>query len=144
MLNNEAAWIGKALLALPTERVSPCLNLGSSTASFRKIRQPYIEDKIVQPNEARGVKFIHADLKAAPGVEIIGDVFDPTFRTRLQELAVGSLLCCNVFEHVLKCEALADICAQIVRLYGYIIVGVPNSFPYHLDPDRHLFSPHAS
>jgi hypothetical protein len=54
MLTNEAVWIGRALSAPPVGVISPCLNLGSSTAHFRKVLQPYIEDHIITPSEAWG------------------------------------------------------------------------------------------
>jgi SAM-dependent methyltransferase len=141
MLSNEAIWIGRAMAALPVDVISPCLNLGSSTAHFRKISQPYIEDCIIGPSAARGVRFIHADIKAAPGVDVTGDILDPAFQSRLAALAPGSILCCNMFEHVRDRQQLAHVCTRIVRPDGYIIISVPRSFPYHLDPIDNYFRP---
>jgi SAM-dependent methyltransferase len=141
MLANEAEWIGSALAALPVEVISPCLNLGSSTAHFRTVVQPYIEDRIIAPNEARGVRFIHADMKEASGVDVAGDILDPAVEARLAAMKPGSILCCNMFEHVLDREKLAAACIRLVRPEGYIIVSVPQSFPYHLDPIDTYFRP---
>jgi len=141
MLTNEAVWIGKALSALPVDVISPCLNLGSSTAHFRKVLQPHIEKHIIAPCEARGVRFIHADMKEAPGVDVTGDILDPAFQAQLATMTPGSILCCNMFEHVLDRQKLAHICTRIVRPDGYIIVSVPRSFPYHLDPIDSYFRP---
>jgi SAM-dependent methyltransferase len=141
MLISEAEWIGDALSALPVNTISPCLNLGSSTAHFREVSQPYIEDHIIAPNKARGVRFIHADMKEAPGVDVTGDISDPGFQAQLGAIAPGSILCCNMFEHVLDRQELANVCSRIVRPGGYIIVSVPNSFPYHLDPIDTYYRP---
>jgi SAM-dependent methyltransferase len=141
MLTNEAIWIGKAMSSLPVNMISPCLNLGSSTAHFRKVLQPCIEAEIIAPNEARGVLFIHADMKEAPGIDVIGDILDPGFQARLAEMTPGCVLCCNIFEHVLDRQKLAEVCVRIVRPGGYIIVSVPKSFPYHLDPIDSYYRP---
>ena len=100
MLTNEAKWIGNALSELPLRIASPCLNLGSSTANFRAVLQPHIERYVIAPAKARGMQFIHADIKEAPGVDIVGDIYDPDFQAQLSALAPGSILCCNMLEHV--------------------------------------------
>jgi SAM-dependent methyltransferase len=141
MLTNEAKSIGEFLSALPLSIASPCLNLGSSTEYFRKIEQPCIEKYIVAPGEARGRRFIHADIKEAPGVDMAGDIYNPEFEAKLAASAPSSVLCCNMFEHVLDRPKLADICRTLVRPGGYIIVSVPRSFPYHIDPIDTYFRP---
>lgn len=141
MLTNEAKWIGHALSMLPLEATSPCLNLGSSTEYFRKIKQPCIERFIIAPEEKRGMKFIHADIKEEPGIDVAGDIYDPAFQAQLAAFRPGSILCCNMFEHVIDRPKLADICTALVRSGGYIIVSVPRSFPYHLDPIDTYFRP---
>ncbi len=144
MLMNEAIWIGRALSALPLSEASPCLNLGSSAGDFRKITQPWIQRHVIAPAEARGVRFIHADIKDAPGVDIAGDIFDPAFQARLAASEPNAILCCNMFEHVLDRQKLADVCMKLVRPGGHIIVSVPRSYPYHLDPIDTYFRPTPS
>lgn len=141
MLANEAKWIGDFLAKLPLDMASPCLNLGSSTANFRKNTQPCIERCIIAPEEARGMRFIHADIKDAPGVDLAGDIHDPAFQVRLAASAPATILCCNMFEHVSDRKKLANLCIELVRPGGYIIVSVPRSFPYHLDPIDTYFRP---
>src|SRR5581483_7834983 len=85
--------------------------------------------------------FIHADIKEAPGVDIAGDIYDPAFQAQLAAFAPSSILCCNMFEHVLDRPKLAYICKTLVRPGGYIIVSVPRSFPYHIDPIDTYFRP---
>jgi hypothetical protein len=141
MLPAEAKAIGTLLGQLPLDKVSPCLNLGSSTGEFRTVLQRHINDYLIAPNEVRGVKFIHADMKEEPGVDVAGDIFDPEYRTRLEAMRPASLLCCNMFEHVADRPMLAKICQQIVRPGGYMIISVPYSFPYHVDPVDTYFRP---
>jgi SAM-dependent methyltransferase len=144
MLINEAIWIGNVLSGLPADVISPCLNLGSSTKEFRTAIQPYIEEYIIGPNEARGIRFIHADIKEAPGVDMAGDIYDPIFQQSLAARSAGGILCCNMFEHVRDRRKLADICVELVRPAGYIIVTVPRSFPYHPDPIDTYFRPNPA
>ena len=144
MLPAEAKWIGDALGSLPADKISPCLNLGSSTGEFRTLIQPHIQNDLISPNEARGVKFIHADIKKAPGVDMAGDIFDPEYRMTLAAMRPASVLCCNMFEHVRDRSLLAKICQQIVRPGGYLIISVPYSFPYHPDPIDTYFRPSPS
>jgi SAM-dependent methyltransferase len=141
MLAAEAKWIGDTLGSLPVNAISPCLNLGSSTAAFRTEVQSYIQQHLIAPNEARGVRFIHADLKKAPGVDVAGDVFDPAYQAELAALRPASILCCNLFEHVRDRLELARICRRIVGPGGHLIVSVPYSFPYHVDPIDTYFRP---
>jgi hypothetical protein len=141
MLAAEAKWIGETLRSLPVDAISPCLNLGSSTAAFRTEVQGYIHEHIIAPNEARGVRFIHADLKNAPGVDVAGDIFDPECQAELAALCPASILCCNMLEHVRDRTELARICRRIVQPGGQLIISAPYSFPYHADPIDTYFRP---
>ena len=141
MLATEATWIGNFLASLPVAEISPCLNLGSSTGDFRTRLQPYIQNALIAPNERRGVKFIHADMKQETGVDLAGDIFNPRFRTTLAKLRPASVLCCNMFEHVTDRALLANACRTVVRAGGYLIISVPYSYPYHADPIDTYYRP---
>lgn len=141
MLTNEAKWIGGSLLSLPSDAASPCLNLGSSTKHYREVVQPFIKQYIVAPAEACGIRFIHADIKGAPGVDVVGDIYDAEFQAHLAALAPATVLCTNMLEQVSDPKKLADICKKLVRPGGHIIVSVPRSFPYHPDPIDTYFRP---
>jgi len=141
MLINEARWIGNALAELPLDQISPCLNLGSSTETFRKIQQPWIEQYVLAPGAKRGIRFIHADLKHAAGVDVAGDIFDSEFQRRLSSYSPRSVLCCNMFEHVTDRRRLAQACLTLSRQNSYLIISVPKSFPYHPDPIDTYFRP---
>jgi hypothetical protein len=141
VLQFEATWIGKALAALEANAISPLLNLGSATASFRERDQPWIDADIFAPLRKRGVTVQHLDIQEGDGIDIRGDLMDESFVSQLGEGVFGGILCCNVLEHVLNPSAL---CARLERLVtdgGYLVVTVPYRFPYHPDPIDTMFRP---
>lgn len=131
----EAAWI--AAQDMP----SPVLELGSSTAHFRTISQPHIDAMIHAPLRQKGIRVFHADLKAAPGVDIVGDFSDPEVTAELQAVRARTVLCSNMFEHVLDRAALARICDSCLEPGGTLIVTVPYSYPVHHDPVDTYYRP---
>jgi SAM-dependent methyltransferase len=141
VLPAESEWIGRKLAELPVDEISPCLNLGSSTEEFRSRVQPYIDANLIAPNIKRGVSFIHVDVKKELGVDLAGDINDPAFQEILLKKRAACVLCCNMLEHVVDREKLAELCVRITRPGGYLIVSVPFSFPYHLDPIDTYFRP---
>lgn len=128
----EAAWIRDRLSEIPD--VSPVVELGSSTLQFRTVSQPHIDRMIHAPLRARGVKVVHADIKAAPGVDVAGDILDPAVRAQLRAFRPRVLLCCNMLEHVEDRAVLAAACEDLLEPGGHLIVTVPHSYPHHKDP----------
>ena len=114
--------------------ISPLLNVGSSTAVFRTMTKPHIEAELFAPLRARGTEVRHLDLKAAEGVDIIGDILDPELRAALAGEGFRCLLIANVLEHVRDRAGVAAACEEIVGPGGLVLATVPESFPYHADP----------
>jgi hypothetical protein len=141
MLPKEAQKLGDVLSALPTEFLSPLVNLGSSTEAFRRHQQPHIQERIFAPLERRGVRAVHADLKPEDGVDIIGDVYDPAFQGKVRAIEPRLILCCNMLEHVVDRHRFADACSSLLPPGGHLLVSVPYSFPYHTDPIDTLYRP---
>ena len=75
----EAQWLGDRLAEIADGELFPLLNVGSSTGEFRTTVQPHIDAKVFAPLRARGGKVLHLDIKAAEGVDIVGDLLDPGF-----------------------------------------------------------------
>lgn len=121
--------------------ISPLLNLGSSTRHFREVSQPHIQDKLFGPIEAAGLKVFHADLKAAEGVDLVGDILDPAVVDRLAAMQFKTVLLSNLLEHVTDPVAVARACERIVGPGGHILCTVPKSYPYHPDPIDTLYRP---
>ncbi|MBL8861138.1 MAG: hypothetical protein JNK02_03920 [Planctomycetes bacterium] len=137
----ESSWIRARLAEVPDEELFPLLDVGSSTLEFRTQVQPYIESEVFAPLARRGGRVWHADIKPAPGVDLVGDLLDPDFQERLRALGVRSALVCNVLHHVTDAERLCAAIAAVVRPKGRVILSGPHRFPRHFDPIDTLFRP---
>lgn len=141
MLRQEAEWLAHVLPGFSSGDLSPMLNIGSSTRVYREQIQPYIQSLIFAHLENRNVEVIHCDLKREDGVEIAGNIFEDSTLKTMQARSPRSVLCANMFEHVLDRQALADRLMALVPAGGLIILTVPRSYPYHQDPIDTLYRP---
>lgn len=139
MFDREAARLREILLG--QRAVSPLLNLGSSTRSFREVTRPHIHQELFGPLAQAGVQVFHSDLKQADGVDLVGDILDPTIRADLRARKFKCVLCSNLLEHVRDRAAVAAACEEIVGPGGLILATVPSSYPYHADPIDTGFRP---
>lgn len=141
MFEAEARWLRCALDAFPPDRLSPVLNLGSSSAVVRKAVQPWIDSEVFCPLRSRGVETLHVDMRELPGVDIRADLTDAADVRRLGALGPKALLCCNLLEHVLEPRGLAQHCLDLLPAGGLVFVTVPFSYPYHRDPIDTMYRP---
>jgi sugar phosphate isomerase/epimerase len=141
MFATEARWLRRALEEFPPERLSPLLNLGSSTALVRKSIQPWIERELFTPLRDRGLTIVHVDQRNGPGIDIRADLTDPADIARLRGLGARALFCCNLLEHVVEREALARHCLELLPQGGLAFVTAPYSYPYHRDPIDTMYRP---
>jgi SAM-dependent methyltransferase len=141
MFEAEACWLHRALEAFPPERLSPLLNLGSSSAVVREAVQPWIDAELFCPLRTRGVETVHVDMRELPGVDVQADLTDAGDVVRLSALRPNALLCCNLLEHVLEPRHLARHCLDLLPPGGLVFVTVPFSYPYHRDPIDTLYRP---
>ena len=141
MFEAEAIWLEKLLRNHAAEELSPLLNIGSSTARFREVEQPWAEQRLFAPLRARGVKIIHLDSREGDGIDIRADILSAADLPRIRALKPKSILCCNILEHVVSPRILAQRCAEIVGPNGLIAVTVPYSYPHHRDPIDTMFRP---
>jgi hypothetical protein len=141
MRPTEARWIAQQLATFPRARVSPLINIGSSTAEFREQRQPHIDALVFAPLRAAGLEVIHTDLKEQPGVEIAGDLLDPAVQERLRARRPRAALCSNLLEHVPEPAVFARAITSVLGPDAIVIVTVPRSYPYHADPIDTGFRP---
>lgn len=140
MRPNEANYLGQLLAKMPIEQISPVLNLGSSTPAFEAER-PHIHQHIFGPLKARGVHVLNMDLKDAPGVDIVGDIFETKTQEAARAVGAKLLLCCNILEHVEEPYRFADVCGSLLGKGGIVVATVPYSYPLHLDPIDTYFRP---
>ena len=141
MFEAEACWLRRALDAYAPERLSPVLNLGSSSAAVREAVQPWIQGEVFCPLRNRGVEIIHVDMRDLPGVDVQADLTNPSDVLRLHALRPKAILCCNLLEHVLEPERLARHCLNLLPTGGLVFVTVPFSYPYHRDPIDTMYRP---
>jgi len=144
MFEAEARWLRCALDAFPPERLSPLLNLGSSSVEVRESVQPWIEAQVFFPLHARNVEVVHVDMRELTGVDVKADLTDPTDVRRLRALRPRALLCCNLLEHVIEPDRLARHCLDLLSSGGLMFVTVPYSYPYHRDPIDTMYRPNPS
>lgn len=140
MRPEEAHHIG-TLLASAAANGKVVLNVGSSTGRFREVTQPHIDREIFAPLRARRARVIHCDIKAAEGVDLVGDLLDPVFREKIIATRPDFVLANNLFEHVRDRQVLADCLAALPALDGRLIVSVPYAYPYHADPFDTMYRP---
>ena len=141
MLRAEAQWIGQVLSQLDTDKVSPLLNVGSATAAFREKVQPFIDQEIFAPLRKRASLVDHLDIQDGAGIDLRGDLTDDSFVSGLGSRGYRALLCCNLLEHVLDPAAICAKLELLVPIGGYLVITVPNQFPYHPDPIDTMFRP---
>ena len=141
MIEAEARWLRCALDGFPRERLSPLLNLGSSSSEIRESVQPWIAQQVFHPLRARGVEVFHVDMRALPGVDAQADLTDPSDVRRLQLFRAKAVLCCNLLEHVTDPGRLARHCLELLGPGGLLFVTVPFSYPYHRDPIDTMYRP---
>lgn len=141
MFEQEVVWINAALEGQDAGALSPMLNIGSSTLEFRTRTQPFIDAKLFAPLTARGVRVVHADLKAAPGVDLTSNILTDEGFAEAKAVGARSLLLCNLLEHVTDPALFARRAWDLVEPGGVIVVSVPRSYPYHRDPIDTLFRP---
>lgn len=142
MVPEEAKWIGERLAACPSESLFPFLNVGSSTGTFRSITQPFIDAEIFGPLSRRGGPIIHLDMKAALGVDLVGDILDADFVEQVRRTTEPRfVLLSNVLEHVLDPRKVADAVSSLVGPNGLILVSGPHRYPHHPDPIDNGFRP---
>jgi hypothetical protein len=141
MFEREAVRVRELLLQAGADKVSPMLNVGSSTAEFRAHDKPHIEAELFAPLRRSGIAVCHLDCKSGDGVDLSGDILDPALQRELAARGFRSLLLSNVLEHVRDRAGLAAACEQIVGSGGLILATVPSSYPYHADPIDTLYRP---
>ena len=130
MLPEEARWLGQHISSVEVNRLSPMLNIGSSTGRFVTRAQPWIDEFVFAPLRARGVQVLNSDLKAAPGVDLVGDLEDPRFLEELSKQELKSLLCSHLLEHVRSPARIARTLAGAVVPGGFLFVTGPYRYPF--------------
>lgn len=141
MMRCDAEWLQKALARFEPETLSPVINLGSSTRHFRTVVQPYVQEKVFGPLEARGVRVVHSDLKAGDGIDVSGDIFNDAEYEKLKAVGARAVICTHMFEHIVDRDELVRRILGMLPPGGLFFVTVPYSYHEHHDPIDTLYRP---
>lgn len=131
MFKKEAQEIGAWLARIPTEELSPFVNLGSGSKDFREREKPWVQSEIFAPLEARGVHATHIDIFEAPGVDMVANVLEDAGFERVRALAPKMLLLSNVLEHVYEPQDMVARCLRLLAPGGRLFITVPRDYPHH-------------
>jgi len=138
---NEAEWIAQVLDPMPSEAISPLLELGSQTLEYRTVQKPYIEEVLHRPLRNKGVRIVTTDLQDAPGVDISGDIFNFQVQEKLHEVEANLILCSGILPVVSDYKKFAAICNSLVKPGHYLVVTTAQSYPFTPDPIDNGFRP---
>lgn len=142
MIPEESVWIVNSILECSKDfKNSVLLNVGSSTKTFREKEQPHIEKNIFSVLKINAINVTHLDIKPDEGVDLVGDLNDPSFLNIIQKKQYNLILCSNLLEHILNPENICHAIENCIIQNGYIIVTVPYVYRYHSDPIDTMFRP---
>ena len=141
MFVEETKWFFEKITALPSDSVFPAVNIGSCTGIYRSKTQPHIDRFLFMPLKNQNLKVIHVDIQKAPGVDLSGDLSNPSFQATLKQLQAKSVFCNHLLEHVTNPKSICDFILELLPENGYIFVSCPFKYPYHPDPIDTLFRP---
>jgi hypothetical protein len=140
MFEAEAIWLEKRMRQWPAERLSPLLDVGSSTRAFRQ-SEPWVDARLFLPLQQRGVRVIHLDARAGDGIDIEADILSDTQLPAVLAVGANAILCSNTLEHVSDPAAVARRCVEIVGPGGLLFITAPLSYPHHRDPIDTMYRP---
>ncbi len=140
MFVDESLWVQAALERARLRAGTTVLDIGSSTHAFRTVTQPHIDGNVFEPLRRRGIRPVHLDARAEPGVDIVADV------TRLDgvDRCFDVVLCTNLLEHVVDRVATLQNVKRVVAPSGLLVLTVPHRYPLHQDPIDTGFRPDAA
>lgn len=136
MLLEESVWIGNHIKTIVSNKSYPILNIGSSTKEYRTKRQSFIQENIFNLIDDEENNVVHLDMKAAEGVDLIGDLYDSKFLEILKQYKFKAILLNNILMYLEKeqREKLSLILENILEKDGYLIVTNSHVFPPAHDP----------
>jgi len=134
MSPEEAVWLGNTLQKFESSKLSPMINIGSSSPGYRRQACSEIETHVFNVLRERGVKVYHADMKNEDGIDIVGDICDKTVQDHIKAMNPKALLCNNILEHITDRDIFCNACSHLLPKDGLLFVSVPYKYPYHPDP----------
>jgi hypothetical protein len=140
MLVKEAKKINEYIETFLKEKKGIAINIGSSTADFIDISQPYIRNLVLQPLSLH-FKILNIDIKNQKGVDLVADFTTPEGQKSIASLNGNLYLISNLLEHIPDYNLGIKSIVELLKTGDVLILSGPKSFPYHPDPIDNMFRP---
>lgn len=131
MFRREAEVIGAWLGDIAKEELTPLVNIGSGSSTFRENDRPWVDQMIFAPLRERAIEITHVDIQAWPGVDLVADILSDDGFERIRRIGPKMVLLTNVLEHVYEPQKFMQRCIQLLGSTGRLFVTVPRSYPHH-------------
>jgi hypothetical protein len=140
MLIKEAKKINNYVETFLSNKEGTAINIGSSTADFIDISQPYIRKLVLSPL-SKNFKILSIDIKNQEGVDLVADFTTLEGQRSIASLNGNLYLISNLLEHIPDYQLGIESIIQLLNKGDILILSGPKSFPYHPDPIDNMFRP---
>ena len=140
MLIQEAKKINVYIETFLKGKTGIAINIGSSTADFIDISQPYIRNFVLNPLSLN-FKILNVDIKSQEGVDLVADFTTPEGQKSIANLNGNLYLISNLLEHIPDYNLGIKSIVELLNTGDVLILSGPKSFPYHPDPIDNMFRP---
>jgi hypothetical protein len=140
MLIREAKKINEYIETSLSGKKGVAINIGSSTANFIEISQPYIKNLVLNPLTKK-FEIINVDIKNQKGVDLVADFTTTEGQRSITNLGGNLYLISNLLEHIPDYHLGIQSIIKLLNKDDYLILSGPKSFPYHPDPIDNMFRP---
>jgi len=140
MLIKEAKKINEYIETFLKDKKGIAINIGSSTADFIDISQPYIRNLVLQPLSIN-FKILNIDIKNQEGVDLVADFTTLEGQKSIANLNGNLYLISNLLEHIPDYNLGIQSIVKLLNTGDVLILSGPKSFPYHPDPIDNMFRP---
>lgn len=141
----ESKVVGELLRSIDAKEFPEhCINIGAGDVLNMKKRKPWVEENVFHTLSERRCGLIHTDLFNFEGIDETLDL-NQTDCLDFTETMLGTrlFLCANVLEHLTAKTRVTAVkaIATVLRPGDFLLVTVPQSYPYHPDPIDTMFRP---
>jgi hypothetical protein len=141
MFEVEAKKLGHCLGLIPSDGLSPILDIGSGSARERQVDKPWVEAFLFKPLRDGGHSIVHLDIDDVPGVDVVADIFSDEGLESARSAAPRTVLLCNILEHVERPADLVERAFDLLPAGGHLVISVPRSYPHHRSPIDTMYRP---
>jgi hypothetical protein len=140
MLIKEAKKINEYIETFLKDKKGIAINIGSSTADYIDIYQPYIRNFVLKPLSLN-FKVLNVDIKDQEGVDLVADFTTLDGQKSVAKLNGNLYLISNLLEHIPDYKLGIKSIIKLLNTGDILILSGPKSFPYHADPIDNMFRP---